>query len=490
MHKLLVTIGILTCIFYSYAQWNITFDQYYSSQGVSIMNIENSDENLVLFKAKYENIIGYNIFLINISNSGIINNISTIGDPSIKETAISIYSIGEENYVISAQELETGKLLIYKVDKTGNTFWRKTYGDSDGSNWVTDFRLLPNGNFLITSTTVDHCEYRDVLFLKLNPNDGGILWSKILHSDKSYNWPKLFDHENGGYVLISDFREDGNYNKVIVNVLDEDFNSIDEKIFSSDDNYLTIMDVKKVSDNGYVAIGMRRDQWARYTSWFILKLNSQFEEVWRKILYNDIEWTSSVAHSVIESSDSNYVIVGERYQEGNMGSGLLIADYAVTKLNETGDIIWEVSISDNEMQKRAYFIMETENEDYITTGFTNGSWLKSDAYIMTIDEDGNHNVNIDDLNSLDISNYELKQNYPNPFNPETTIEYSIKESANIRILIYNVLGEKIYNSRTHLKNTGIHKQIFDSSKFNSGVYYYSLEINGIKIDTKSMILIK
>ena len=91
-----------------------------------------------------------------------------------------------------------------------------------------------------------------------------------------------------------------------------------------------------------------------------------------------------------------------------------------------------------------------------------------------------------------IMNYELKQNYPNPFNPTTEIYYElgITNFKLAEIIIHNSVGQKIWSSG-NLPFTIHHSPLyFDGSKFNSGIYYYSLIIDGKKMDTKSMVLIK
>ena len=42
--------------------------------------------------------------------------------------------------------------------------------------------------------------------------------------------------------------------------------------------------------------------------------------------------------------------------------------------------------------------------------------------------------------------YKLYQNYPNPFNPITTIKFEIPESGNVKLSVYNLLGEEVKNS--------------------------------------------
>ena len=92
-----------------------------------------------------------------------------------------------------------------------------------------------------------------------------------------------------------------------------------------------------------------------------------------------------------------------------------------------------------------------------------------------------------------ISNFELKQNYPNPFNPVTKINYTsaqLSVNKSVEIVVYNSAGQQVWSSG-NLPFTIHHSPLyFDGSSFNSGIYYYSLIIDGKKMDTKSMVLIK
>ncbi|NOR44582.1 MAG: T9SS type A sorting domain-containing protein, partial [Candidatus Delongbacteria bacterium] len=82
-------------------------------------------------------------------------------------------------------------------------------------------------------------------------------------------------------------------------------------------------------------------------------------------------------------------------------------------------------------------------------------------------------------------------NYPNPFNPNTTINFSVSQNdSKLKLVVYNVNGQLVSTLFDGIKNRGRHSITFDASALNSGVYYYTLEVDGIKKDTKKMVMIK
>jgi len=91
---------------------------------------------------------------------------------------------------------------------------------------------------------------------------------------------------------------------------------------------------------------------------------------------------------------------------------------------------------------------------------------------------------------------ELSQNYPNPFNPATTIRFNLPEAGNVKITLYNLLGQQIRTLVNEYKESGVHTINFDASDLpagrqglNSGLYIYKLEA-GSFTQTRKMTLIK
>jgi hypothetical protein len=85
----------------------------------------------------------------------------------------------------------------------------------------------------------------------------------------------------------------------------------------------------------------------------------------------------------------------------------------------------------------------------------------------------------------------LEQNYPNPFNPSTSISFSIPQPGKVSLKVYDISGKEIASliSDEYL-NTGVYSKSFNGANLASGVYFYSILVNGKVFLTRKMLLIK
>jgi hypothetical protein len=110
--------------------------------------------------------------------------------------------------------------------------------------------------------------------------------------------------------------------------------------------------------------------------------------------------------------------------------------------------------------------------------------------LKQLDTDGNFEYSkIIEVDLGSPGKFELSQNYPNPFNPTTTISFSLSQSGNVTLKIYNTIGEQVAELVNGYKEAGIYSINFDASKLNSGVYIYQITTNNLA-QTKKMMLIK
>jgi hypothetical protein len=83
----------------------------------------------------------------------------------------------------------------------------------------------------------------------------------------------------------------------------------------------------------------------------------------------------------------------------------------------------------------------------------------------------------------------LHQNYPNPFNPTTNIEFTIPLKSQIKINVYNILGELIQTIANGLFEPGLHVIVFNAENLPSGIYIYQMETE-LSTQSRTMILLK
>jgi len=87
------------------------------------------------------------------------------------------------------------------------------------------------------------------------------------------------------------------------------------------------------------------------------------------------------------------------------------------------------------------------------------------------------------------SDFTLDQNYPNPFNPTTTIEFTLPRQSQVRLEVFNVLGQQVDVLIDQSLSAGSHRIVFEADQKPSGVYFYRLSHEGGS-ETRKMLLLK
>lgn len=97
--------------------------------------------------------------------------------------------------------------------------------------------------------------------------------------------------------------------------------------------------------------------------------------------------------------------------------------------------------------------------------------------------------NPDELRPDQPDRFALEQNHPNPFNPTTNIQFDLPQSADVTLIVYNTLGQKITTLIDKRMNAGSYSVQFEGSGLPTGVYIYRIKA-GSFITSKKMLLVK
>ncbi len=114
------------------------------------------------------------------------------------------------------------------------------------------------------------------------------------------------------------------------------------------------------------------------------------------------------------------------------------------------------------------------SDQYTTTS----GWYIDDVEILFKEQT---TVQRDDVSADSPEKFHLAQNYPNPFNPNTHISFHIASPGNVRLNIYNVLGQHVKTLADDFRETGIHHVSWDGTNdlnksVSSGIYIYQLSV--------------
>jgi hypothetical protein len=184
-----------------------------------------------------------------------------------------------------------------------------------------------------------------------------------------------------------------------------------------------------------------------------------------------------------ESMEPDVVTFGEAYQLG-------------PSISFEKELIISFPLSDSDLKDK-------EKTFFSVYKYEEGKWNQQESYLdgnsvctkvkslgvyrLVYDPKGKHITGLP-------KSFELFQNYPNPFNPETQIRYDLPVSGNVRLTIYNVLGQKVKVLADETQDAGYKSVIWDGKDAGgrdvaSGIYFYKIEAQSFE-KTKKMVLLK
>jgi len=212
------------------------------------------------------------------------------------------------------------------------------------------------------------------------------------------------------------------------------------------------------------------------------------EEIGEMFYYNDtdnhrfiIEW-DSVGHQDDYTNKETFqiILLDPAYHNTQTGDGEIIYQYKI--VTEAGSSTVGIENSSEDvgllyMFDELYHLTASELVDNFAIKFST-----SQPTVVSVEEETNSENILPD-------EYSLEQNYPNPFNPTTIIKYSVSQSSNVEIKIFDILGNEIETLVKEHKDIGTYKITWYAKHLPSGVYFYRIQA-GFFIETKKMVLMK
>ncbi len=203
-----------------------------------------------------------------------------------------------------------------------------------------------------------------------------------------------------------------------------------------------------------------------------------------KILLSGFYWIEATFSSgnINETTISNIADTSSHFAAKYSPDGMLIWVADVDSLFNTFNTNIAIDL-DGEMLRAGEYsgninLISKENSIPLSSNGANDIYLaKFSDKITSITED-----------NIYMKDYTLKQNYPNPFNPSTTIEYIIPKKENVKVELFNILGERINILVDEIQSAGNYKLNPNLHHLPSGIYFYKLTAGSYKKTNKMMLL--
>ena len=303
--------------------------------------------------------------------------------------AYDIKQTSDNGYIIVGSTDDFGKnestnVYILKLNSLGDTLWTKAYGTDFGDYGYSIIESFDKG-FILTGMTYDFSTGKQNLLILKTDKYGNQVWMKIYECKNSYVGKSLIPTNDGNYIILADKPEfggqiiDSHLRLFKINQLgDTLWTKVIKKGYS-----FQAGNIIQTKDNGYVISGTSIGDSSNKpyaTDIYLVSLNSKGETIWMK---NYGTKDNDSGHHVIQTRDSNYVVVGDSYRKER--------NIIIFKVKRDGNIIWSRT-NESAGFKLPNSICETKDLGLLIGGtINNNNRNYDDMLLLKLDKFGNLN---------------------------------------------------------------------------------------------------
>ena len=176
--------------------------------------------------------------------------------------------------------------------------------------------------------------------------------------------------------------------------------------------------------------------------------------------------------------------------EYNGGDPLLIENYteSIVFMDDTTDN-YTPGNDQGKVRVAKLFTGDIDNDNKNDIIFSSASFAPDKPHLFMIEHDGT--LGFGNQHNLAPQRISIGQNYPNPFNPETRFQYTISQSNQVSLVVYDILGKEVRTIYEGFRNAGTYHAMWQGAGKNnqivsSGVYFFQLKVGENRI-TKKMV---
>lgn len=178
----------------------------------------------------------------------------------------------------------------------------------------------------------------------------------------------------------------------------------------------------------------------------------------------------------------------------NQGSANLIIQNITNNLPNIFTAVWNPA--DSVITAGDSLVLEVTFSAMTQIPYTDNLLIENNDTLVSIQLEGSGVITdiVNHLNNTIPTQYALSQAYPNPFNPSTTIRYQLPHTTDVRLVVYNALGQQVQILANARVEAGYHEVSWNGKndsgmQMPSGVYLFRMETKNFQ-QVNKMILMK
>lgn len=228
--------------------------------------------------------------------------------------------------VCNVGQFNAYSIVVLRVDKNGNTLWRKIVNQSSGDNGGYGIANTDDGGFIVTGytnrygTETPGSSFRDIYLFKLDA-DGNLVWTKTYGNNSAYDeGTSVIQTSDGGYAVCGRMIDQGTFYAYLLKT-DPTGNPVFMRTYGDTLHATWAFAVRQLADGGYALVGSTTVLQQNFQSWadnFVLRTNLSGDTLWARGFYglpNSFENASSLVvdeqeNLVVGVATSSYSTIG------------------------------------------------------------------------------------------------------------------------------------------------------------------------------------
>jgi len=275
---------------------------------------------------------------------------------------------------------DNGDFIVLKLADNGSLSWARTFGGLDPDLAWSIIQTPDNGFAVAGMTSSPPAVFEDFLVLKLD-SDGNLSWARIFGGTSDEYLPSIAPTLDGGLVVAGTTYSfgGGNTDCLILKLKPDGSLSWARTFGGTDEDWA--MSIIQTTDSGFAVAGQAGNIITGEYDFLIFRMDNAGNLIWARTFGGAI---SDRASSIIQTTDSGFVIAGETTSFGAGNS-----DFLVLKLDPDGSLSWARTFG-GVGDDGARSIIHTSDGGFAVAGYTRSFGAGStDFLILKLDPDGN-----------------------------------------------------------------------------------------------------